>query len=129
MTAAVTLLGLSDGALVSAEEFAERHFTAKGYQVIHSESRPFHALFGIYMFLLIQDPGDPRNRMVTFGSRTAFDTKTKAPPIWTSLPEDFGTSGYYTHRRRQIRKHLSSLDESDWRTRPRRNLSDAKRAK
>ena len=69
-----------DGALISAEQFAELHFTAKGYQVIRSESRPFHALFGVYMFLLIQDPSDPRNRMVMFGSRTASDTKTRLRP-------------------------------------------------
>jgi hypothetical protein len=100
--------------LVSPEKFAEQYFSARGYECILCESRPFHALFGVYMFLLIQDPDDPRNRIVGFGSRTAYDRKIKAEPIRMLLPEDFGAPGYFTRRRKQIGRHLATLDDSDW---------------
>jgi len=104
-----------NGVLVSAEEFAARYFCQRGYSCIHSESRPFHALFGVFMFSLIQDPHDPRNRMIAFGSRTAFDQKiSPPPPIWTFLPEDFGAPGYFKRRRKAIDRHLSQLENLQW---------------
>lgn len=105
----------STAGLVSPESFAEQYFYDRGYQCIHCESRPFHALFAIYMFLLIQDPEDPLNRTVGFGSRTAFDQKIKdASPIWTLLPQDFGTAGYFRRRRKAIGRHLATIDDTDW---------------
>lgn len=100
--------------LVTPEEFATAYFGERGYECLATESRPFHALFGIYMFLLIQDPCDPRNRIVGFGSRTAFDQKVKAPPIHTMLPEDFGAPGYFERRKEAIDGHLATIDDSKW---------------
>ncbi len=100
--------------LVTPESFAMQYFGERGYQCLVTESRPFHALFGIYLFLLIQDPFDPRNQIATFGSRTAFERKVKAPPIRTWLPEDFGAPGYFTRRRKEIGAHLALLDDTEW---------------
>jgi hypothetical protein len=108
------LLIESGSGLVSPEKFAEEYFTAQGYECLHCESRPFHVLFGIYMFLLIQDPDDPRNRIVSFGSRTDYDNRVKGEPIHTFLPEDFGAPGYFSRRRKEIGRHLAGLDDSDW---------------
>ncbi len=93
--------------LLTPEKFAEQYFSARGYECIQCESRPFHVLFGIYMFLLIQDPDDPRNRIVAFGSRSAFDKKIRAAPIHTLLPEDFGAPGYFLRRKKEIGRHLA----------------------
>ncbi len=46
---------IDDGEIVSAEEFAARHYRLAGWQTMFLESVPFHVLFGIYMWLLIQD--------------------------------------------------------------------------
>jgi hypothetical protein len=99
---------------VTPERFAEEHFEQLGYECVRCESRPFHALFGIYMYLVIQDIADPRNRTVMFGSRTAFDQKARGVEIRTTLPEDFGAEGYYARRRKAIARHFMLLEDSDW---------------
>ncbi len=94
----------------SAEEFATSHFREQGYQVLFTESRPFHVLFGTLMWLLIQDPDDPRVRIVGFGDRTAFEEGPKNQElVKTHLPEDFGTPGYATRRAEAIEEHLASI--------------------
>lgn len=99
---------------ISAEEYATRHFQRLGYSVLSLESRPFHVLFGVFMWLLIQDPGDPRNRVVGFGDRLAFERGERGQVIWTPLPEDFGTRGYAKRRAAAIDKHLnSSMDDKE----------------
>lgn len=100
--------------LVPPERFAEQHFEALGYECLCCESSPFHVLFGIYMFLVIQDTSDPRSHLAMFGSRTAYDRKEKGVEIRTFLPEDFGSMGYYPRRRKAIARHLKLIDDSDW---------------
>ena len=82
------------------------------------ESSPFHVLFGIYLWLVIQDPSDPHVRIVGFGDRTAFDTGSPGRQIWTHLPDDFGTPGYGRRRAAAIEEHLSPYmqdrDELEW---------------
>jgi len=95
--------------LWSAEEFAANHFEQQGYKVIFTESVPFHALFGVFMWLLIQDPADPNVRMIGFGDRVAFDQKTTGKQIQTLLPADFGTSDYAVRRAGAINEHFSNL--------------------
>ena len=41
-----------------------------------------------------QDPIDPKNRIVSFGDRTAYEERRTKEPIWTHLPSDFGSAGY-----------------------------------
>ena len=93
----------------SAEEFAALHYGRQGYDTLFLESRPFHAIFAIFMWILIQDPADPLVRIVSFGDRTAFDKGQKGTVIWTHLPQDFGMSGYATRRADAIEKHLALI--------------------
>jgi VRR-NUC domain len=93
----------------SAEEYAARHYKRLGFQTLFVESTPFHVLFGIFMWLLIQDASDPMTRFVGFGDRTAFEAKTPPRQIWTFLPTDFGSPGYAKRRRSQIDRHLARL--------------------
>jgi hypothetical protein len=71
------------------------------------ESTPFHALFGVMMWLLIQDGGDPRVRMAGFGDRHVYETSGEIAQIWTLLPDDFGGRGYASRRKKQIEDHFS----------------------
>lgn len=90
----------------SAEEFVARHYRRLGYKVLFTESRPFHALFGIFMYLLIQDFNDPRVKMVGFGDRN----KGQDPKlVQTFLPEDFGSAGYAIRRDAAIKEHFNFL--------------------
>lgn len=102
---------LDNGKEFTAEEFAANHYRKKGYSVIFAESAPFHALFGTLMWIVIQDPKDERNRAVAFGNRIAFEEGGKGELIWTVLPDDFGSSGYFSRRRADIDNHLESLPE------------------
>ena len=95
----------------SVEEFAAQHFKRAGFETVALESAPFHVLFGVYMWLVIQDPDDPRVRVVSFGDRCFYDQRLPGELIWTSLPEDFGTFGYGCRRAKAIVKHLSTIIE------------------
>jgi hypothetical protein len=101
------------GELLEPELFVARHFERSGFEVLKTESRPFHVLFGIYMWLLIQDPGDERLRLSGFGSRSS-----PGEMIWTLRPEDFGTSGYAARRAAAIERHVKLLlspdSDFDW---------------
>lgn len=95
--------------VVSPEAFALDHFAKIGWQGVELESVPFHALFGVMMWLVIQDSRDPLVQIVGFGSRTVFEEERGREMIWTHLPDDFGSSGYGERRRRAINKHFKSL--------------------
>lgn len=97
--------------LCSPEEFAAHHFERMGYKVVFAESVPFHALFGIFMWLLIQDQSDPKVRMVGFGDRATFEQGIADKQIWTFLPEDFGTINYAIRRATAIDEHFAFLPE------------------
>lgn len=98
-----------DGGVSSAEACAENHFRLLGYEVMKLESVPFHVLSGVFMWLLIQDARDDRQRFVGFGNRTAVDTGVAMPVVYTSLPEDFGAPGYGRRRAHAIKKHLTLI--------------------
>lgn len=85
---------LSGDTPVSPEQFVALHYEEQGYQTLHTESVPFHVLFGIYMWLVIQDPDDERVEMAGFGDRKAFDEGKPGEMIWFSRPDDFGAEGY-----------------------------------
>jgi hypothetical protein len=91
------------------EEFASRYFRRLGFETLVLESLPFHVLFGTFMWLVIQDSADPQVRIVSFGDRHAFENKTQSEPIWTHLPDDFGTVGYGRRRAAAIDAHFSLL--------------------
>lgn len=97
-----------NGILYTAEDYSVRYLKEKyNYDVIFSESSPFHALFGTLMWLLIQDGTDEYCRMVMFGDRLAYENKTNAPDIYTTLPRDFGTPNYYNRRISEIEKYFN----------------------
>lgn len=101
--------------ILSAEKFATEHFEEMGFRVIETESIPFHALFGVFMYLLITDSCDPNTRPASFGSRSDFDEGLEQKRMITIFkPIDFGTEGYYARRREEIEKHLSELDDLEW---------------
>lgn len=109
---------LDGGSTYSADEFAGIHYEQQGYEVLFTESVPFHAMFGIFMWLLIQDQGDQLVRIVSFGDRTAFEEGKESKEVWTHLPADFGTLGYAIRRASAIEKHFALIpqekDELIW---------------
>ncbi len=94
---------------ISPEAFVTAQFEAEGWSVMPLESVPFHVLFGVMMWLLIQDSADPRVRISGFGDRLVYEAGGEPPMIWTLLPEDFGSEGYGTRRKRAIGRHLRML--------------------
>lgn len=104
---------LSGDHTCSAEEFAAERFQKLGYSVLETESRPFHVLFAVYFWLLIQDPADPKVRIVGFGARGPYEQGQPGKIIWTHLPEDFGTPGYAKRRAEAIDEHFHSMLTGD----------------
>lgn len=102
---------VSGDTLISAEMFASKHYETLGWSVMPLESRPFHALFSVMMWLLIQDPADPRNRMAGFGRRDVFEETGEKAMVWTPLPEDFGAKGYSARRAAAVEEHFALLIE------------------
>lgn len=100
---------VSGDEVISVEEFASRHYSTQGWQVLHLESVPFHALFGVMMWMLIQDPIDPECRPASFGARNAYEERRAKDPIWTHLPRDFGSKGYGTRRVQAIDSHFKEF--------------------
>lgn len=107
-----------NGTAVSPEAFARGHYESLGWAVLEVESVPFHALFGVMTWLLIQDLADPLNRIVGFGDRAVYESTRGKSQIWTPLPEDFGSKGYGQRRFDAIEDHFGLLlperDELLW---------------
>ena len=104
--------GIMDGAeIVAAEEFAARHFQRAGWSVLFSESRPFHVLFGVYLWLLIQDDADSRCGMCGFGAKMDYPSLSlaKGDLLSTLKPDDFGSTGYAERRSEAIDEHFKSM--------------------
>jgi hypothetical protein len=107
-------VGILEGTeILSPEDFVSNYFKKHGYNVIVAESVPFHVIFGIFMWLLIQDCKDPLVRIVGFGDRKAADERRKEKEIWTHLPQDFGTPGYAKRRSEAIIEHLHLIDSEN----------------
>ncbi|MGI9374562.1 MAG: VRR-NUC domain-containing protein [Tsuneonella suprasediminis] len=108
---------VSGDEVISAEEFASRHYAEQGWQILQLESVPFHTLFGVMMWMLIQDPIDPQSQIVSFGDRNAFEERREKKPIWTHLPSDFGSKGYSERRAAAIDEHFDEMlleDDPHW---------------
>jgi len=100
---------LDEAEVCSPEEFAAHYYEEQGYNILFTESIPFHVIFGVFMWLLIQDPKDPLVRIVGFGDRKAFEEGCKGKQIWTHLPGDFGTPGYAARRAAAIEDHFALI--------------------
>jgi hypothetical protein len=99
----------ADGDAISVEEFASRHLEATGYEVLKTESTPFHVLFASLMYPVICDEDDPLVRYVEFGDRNAFDRGEKGNLVGALLPADFGGEGYARRRAQAIQDRLSEI--------------------
>lgn len=95
------------------DEYVSRYFRRQGYEVIPTESIPFHVLFGIYMWILIQYPTDSLLQLSGFGDRFVFEDGGEPKTIMTLLPRDFGTPGYAKRRSNDIEEHIQSLRRDD----------------
>lgn len=95
----------------SAEKFVTNYFGRLGYKALLTESRPFHVIFGVFMWMLIEDPDDPMVRIAGFGSRDAANGSARER-VWTFLPSDFGVRGYSHRRASAIERHISELPDN-----------------
>ncbi|MEY2422847.1 MAG: hypothetical protein QOI95_2914 [Acidimicrobiaceae bacterium] len=99
-----------DGQRSSPEEFASVMLRREGFVVMRCESLPLQALYGVLMWLWVQDPSDPLGKPHYFGGR---EDLTTAPRwngmIGTVLPDDFGTEGHARRRATQLDEHLDLL--------------------
>ena len=100
-----------DGALVTVETYAEGIYNSLGYEVLFLESMPFHVIFSVFTWLVIQDSTDKNVEMCSFGERSAYEKDKSKNPIWVPLPSDFGTSAYAKRRSVQIEKHFKKITE------------------
>jgi hypothetical protein len=105
---------IQDGdAVISPEQFAEEALRAEGWDVMRLESQPFHVLFGVFFWRLIQDYKDPQVRMVGFAEKTE-DSVTGGPgQVWAQHPSDFGSEGYSDRRQRAIARHMRDIERED----------------
>ena len=98
--------------LCRVEEFAARHFRRSGFEVTFLESAPFHVLFSVYFWSVIQDRCDHRVRTVGILDRQAYHQHRPSEVIWIRLPSDFGTPDYARRRAKAITSHLSAIGET-----------------
>jgi hypothetical protein len=101
------------GEIVSPEAYVAHHYAASGWSAMPLESAPFHALYAVMLWLLIEHPSDPKSRMAGFGSRSAFEAGVPGEQIWMHLPEDFGTPGYGWRRAEAIDEHFKFFFKPD----------------
>jgi hypothetical protein len=109
-------VGIRNGNKISTvEEYACDYFRNQKYDVLEVESVPFHVLFGVFMYLVVQDAGDENGQVVQFDCRDNFDLKLQTPSMVTTiLPKDFGTKNYYERQSELIDWHLNELDDLNW---------------
>jgi hypothetical protein len=93
----------------NVEDFVADHYRGLGFEVMALESIPFHVLFGVYTWLVIQDSSDPLVRIEGFGDRIAFEIGQRGEVIWFHRPQDFGTKGYAKRRAAAIDDHFSKI--------------------
>ena len=100
----------SVGVFVRSEKYACWHFSNLGFSTMLCESVPFHTLFSILLWMLIEDPFDLRLRDVTFGERSSFEMHGHSKSsVWTQLPDDFGTSAYSMRRSEAIAHYFENV--------------------
>jgi VRR-NUC domain-containing protein len=95
------------------EEFAARHFRRSGFEATFLQSTPFHVLFGVYFWSVIQDRCDRRVRTVGILNRHAHDQGRPGEVRWILLPSDFGSPDYSRRRAKPITKHLSAIGDTN----------------
>jgi hypothetical protein len=108
------LVALGADQTCSVEEYVAAQLRARGYQTLFCESSPFHALFAVLLWGVIQDPNDPLVRTVHFGERVSFEQYGRSSrDIATGLPEDFGSETYSIRRSEAIREAFATRLSGD----------------
>lgn len=97
--------------LRSANDVAQRNFEKEGYSSLFLESRPFHVIFGVFMWRVIQDPGDPKIRRVCVTRRLPTGECRNQGTIRTIMPADFGTRQYFERRVEALEEHFAALPD------------------
>jgi len=95
---------------VQVEDFVSRQLQGEGREVMFCESRPFQALYGSLMWLWVQSPGDPRQRMCGFGGRDEVGADERGI-IWTLLPHDFGSAAHARRRGQALQAHMDLIPD------------------
>lgn len=103
------MLVTPSGSFKTPEQLTESHYASLGFESLRCESRPFHVLFGIYMWPVIQDPMDELQHHVEFGNRSAFEAGQPAEPVVMSLPSDFGKPDFAERRAGALNAHFELL--------------------
>jgi hypothetical protein len=105
---------IQDGdAVISPERFAQKALEAGGWDVMRLESQPFHVLFAVFFWLVIQDPKDPQVRMVGFAEKNEGSATGGPGQVWALHPSDFGSEGYGERRKRAIDRHLREISREE----------------
>lgn len=102
--------GTDPDAAVSVEEFVERRLREQGRQVMFCESRPVQALYGSLMWLWVQSPSDPRQRVCGVMGRDGVGADEHGV-IWTLMPHDFGSPAHARRRSEELQAHLGMLPD------------------
>lgn len=97
-----------NGILKEVEDYAGDCFRKQGYQILKCESRPFHVLFAVFFWQIIQDYSDLRVRNVFISKMQ--DHFIERAIYEVALPEDFGAIGYYPRRKNEILMHIQKLN-------------------
>lgn len=101
---------IQDGSsVISPESFVTRLMEADGWSIMPLESAPLHSLFGVMMWLLVQDSADPLCQMSGFGDRAIWAAGGPPRMIWTPLPQDFGCEGYAERRKYALNRHFDLM--------------------
>lgn len=104
------VIELETDSTCSPEEYVAAQLSKAGYRNIFCESTPFHALFAVFLWPVIQDRTDPLVRYARFGDRPSFELNGRSDyEIVTPLPEDFGTSAYASRRTEAIQNFFSEF--------------------
>ena len=112
-SAGIKWAAILDGTeLCRVEEFAARHFRRSGFEATFLQSAPFHVLFAVYFWPVIQDRCDRRVRTVGISDRHAYDQRRPSQVLWIRLPSDFGSPDYSRRRAKTITKHLSAIGKT-----------------
>jgi len=110
MRSGETLFCVDGECTSSANDVAARHFRSQGYSSLFTESRPFHVLFGTFMWPIIQEPNDPKVRRVGISRKLPSGERRNLGLVWTLIPDDFGTADYAERRAAPLRAHLAKLE-------------------
>lgn len=101
------------GELCSAEQIVSEWYESEEYTVKTCERKLISTWVGTFLALIIQDPNDPRSRLVMRGSTRGWTPNNRNTPIIKFLlPEDFASKEYYERRYEAFTDWFKKLENS-----------------